>query len=472
MLAAMKEKKTTYTPAPSVPEDLRLRYQIVLEVMSGALTVSEAARRLGMSRNRFQTLMHRGLEGMLERLAPGAPGRPPKPEREAQLEAELEKVRRENSRLQQRVEMTERLMGLAGEVLRGTPGGAKREPRPKSTKKTEAESDDEQSEKQRVLMRALSIKQAGGRGSWVARIVGVGASTLRRWRRAIPMPGRRVDRVPPLAVVQAVEQRVRELHGLIGADALRHAIPGVSRRQAARIKTATLTAMERERLASCTRIDVTMPGVMRGFDAMEVKSTESRRQWMLVAADACVPFRTSAPVVERYDSAAVAAALKSDFEAHGAPLVVRFDRASAHRTPEVRAVLDAYGVLALHGPPRYPRFYGQLERQNRDHRAWLERAPRTDLEGLAAQRDDMLVALNARWPLRKLAWQTPDERWRARPPMRHNRDELREEVRRRTEQLVETSRERMLSRDVAERLAIEVALSKRGLLRCSEGARC
>lgn len=28
-----------------------------------------------------------------------------------------------------------------------------------------------------------------------------------------------------------------------------------------------------------------------------------------------------------------------------------------------------YAVLVLHGPPHHPRFYGQLERQNREHRA-------------------------------------------------------------------------------------------------------
>jgi hypothetical protein len=53
----------SYTPAPRVPSELLPRYKVMLEVLSGELTVSEGARRLGLSRNHFQTLMHRGLGG-------------------------------------------------------------------------------------------------------------------------------------------------------------------------------------------------------------------------------------------------------------------------------------------------------------------------------------------------------------------------------------------------------------------------
>jgi len=78
-------KKATYTPKPAVPADLEQRYKAVLGVLNGMTTVSEAARQLGLSRNRFQSLMHRGLAQMLEGLTPQPPGRPPIPEREAAL---------------------------------------------------------------------------------------------------------------------------------------------------------------------------------------------------------------------------------------------------------------------------------------------------------------------------------------------------------------------------------------------------
>ncbi len=48
------DPKATYTPMPPVPEALRGRYEgAVMGVLSGATTVSEAARRLDLSRNHF-----------------------------------------------------------------------------------------------------------------------------------------------------------------------------------------------------------------------------------------------------------------------------------------------------------------------------------------------------------------------------------------------------------------------------------
>lgn len=109
----------SYTPAPQVPAKLLDRYQVILEVLSGELTVSEGARRLGLSRNHFQTLMHRGLSGFLEALQGKPSGRPPAPESERKLRAESERLRRENERLKKRVESTDRVLGLASGLLRG-----------------------------------------------------------------------------------------------------------------------------------------------------------------------------------------------------------------------------------------------------------------------------------------------------------------------------------------------------------------
>jgi len=50
---------------------------------------------------------------------------------------------------------------------------------------------------------------------------------------------------------------------------------------------------------------------------------------------------------------------------------MRMDRASSHDTFAVHEVLREHEVLLLHGPPRYPQYYGQHERQNREHQAWL-----------------------------------------------------------------------------------------------------
>lgn len=96
--------------------------------------------------------------------------------------------------------------------------------------------------------------------------------------------------------------------------------------------------MERERVVSCGRVAVAAPGVVRGFDAMEVKA--HGRWWALISADAAVLYRTSVHVTASYDGRSVAEAVERDFRQHGAPLVWRVDRARSHETDEVFEVLD------------------------------------------------------------------------------------------------------------------------------------
>ena len=66
---------------PAAPE-IRERFATVVKVLSGEESVAGAARTLGLSRNHFQTLMHRTIAAMLTELTPKPGGRPAKPERE------------------------------------------------------------------------------------------------------------------------------------------------------------------------------------------------------------------------------------------------------------------------------------------------------------------------------------------------------------------------------------------------------
>lgn len=49
----------------------------------------------------------------------------------------------------------------------------------------------------------------------------------------------------------------------------------------------------------------------------------------------------------------------------------------------VAEVLRSHGVLLLHGPPRHLGYYGQLERQSREHRAWLTASGELDPRALS-----------------------------------------------------------------------------------------
>lgn len=299
-----------------------------------------------------------------------------------------------------------------------------------------------------------------------AEAVGVDRGTLRRWRwrhwRGLPLAGRRGPRalpIPEAAYTQATA-RVRQLRGVVGVEALRHGCPGLTRRGAAHIKAQTCAAMERERRARAAHVEVSAPGVLRGFDSMEL----GRTGHLLVSGDGAIPYRTSWTVVPRYDGASVARALADDFDRNGAPLVLRFDRARQHDVAAVREVLTRHGVLPLHGPARHPQYYGQLERLNRDQRAWL----RGDSGAVTRSTlDDMMESLNNLWPRRRLGWTTAAQEWSTRPAIDIDRVKLRREVE-------ETCRGLVARGDVKPslgwRLAVEQTLARRGLLRVNPEA--
>jgi hypothetical protein len=114
--------KKSYTAMPAIPAEIAQRYETVMAVLSGELSVSEGARRLDLSRNHFQSLMHRTQGSIIESLVLKAGGRPMTPEREKQLEREMDKLQAENARLRRRVETTDRILGVASGLLRGRIG--------------------------------------------------------------------------------------------------------------------------------------------------------------------------------------------------------------------------------------------------------------------------------------------------------------------------------------------------------------
>ena len=259
---------------------------------------------------------------------------------------------------------------------------------------------------------------------------------------------------------------MQETHGLIGAEALRHSVPGLTRRAAAGIKTDTCRCLERERRSNAERVTIVAPGLVRGFDAMELGRRGAGQEHALIAADGSVPFRTSWTIAARYDGGAVAEILQRDFDTFGAPLVLRLDRARSHDVPAVRDLLEDHRVLALHGPAYYARYYGQLERQNREHRAWLAASDgRIDL-------DTMMAALNSRWRRSTLRWHTAQELWEARPRIDVDRQALADEVNERATRLRRRLNATPAPQDLAWRLAVKQTLIKRGLLRIEKGGWC
>lgn len=462
----MSKKEKTYVAAPEVPAEMLPRFRLVLAAISGQTPVAEAARQLGMSRNHFQTLMHRGLHGLLEAIQPQRPGRPPKPKEQVELEQQVAKLERENEMLRARVETVDRLLGVAADFA----SGRLKPSRQMGAKPSETESSDEPAEPdgaRRALVReARLVKAAGLELTMVSRAAGVAPSTVRRWcaRDAANEP--LVRKRGPKANAErpdtsAAEAVVRTMNGNIGAAALAKCSEGLSRRAAAQLKARVLTSMENERQAELRRVHIT-PGAVRAFDAMHFENA-----FAFAGADGGLPFRTSLELLDEYVGSLVAKVIDEDFGKHGAPLVVRLDRAKQHVVPEVLAVLAHHGVLLMHGPPRYPGFYGQLERMNEEHRAFLGRGQISNADLKRAQH-----AYNEVLPRRGLGWRTAGQTWRMRKPLDVDRRVFRDEVDEVTAKLKEKHEARAWCSGTAERLAIEAVLKRRGLLRVERGGWC
>lgn len=450
-----KDRPPAYTPAPELPTDpeLRRRFAEIVAVLAQTQTVTAAASSLGLSRNRFQTILHRVIAAMIEEITPKPAGRPARPERELALEKENEELRAENEDLRDRSAMLERVMSVVGGIASG------KTPLPRSRAKKTKPEDPEPAP---IQTRVAAMRDAGVPTTLCAAMLGVSPATVRRYRRP-KIATQRNPRVLDETACTQVRSVVRATHGVVGATNLGR-ISGLPRRICSQLKRRELTEMEWERKQRCARVELAAPRIVRGFDAMHVRAGDLKAYW-LVAGDAAVPYRTSITTTLDYDAASVIAALRTDFELHGPPLVLRLDRIACQRTPEVEQLLANYDVLALHGPPRYPRYYGQLERQNREHRDWYNRLVTDTTEELVRAAEDMRTALNALWPRPSLNGWTAEQAWRAYTPIEVDRRQLREDVERRASGLVTTGLERLRAR----RIAIETELQERGLLRINQG---
>jgi hypothetical protein len=472
--ARRPNEPSTYENQPEVPPGLKQRFDVIRAVIGERMTISDAAKQLDIARVNMQTLVHRAEAAIIEALQPRPTGPTPLPETEKKLEARVEQLEKQNEKLHKQLMAADDMMMAAGEIirsLRGLPPESSRtsSSRSKRSPKKPSSSDDEPEPEpptQAILQAGLQrLRTSRHDAPRAARLLGVGVKTLRRWLARLldgaPLARRRggTRRHGPPASEQRVRDTVISLHGLVGAESLARSVDGVSRRRAAELKHEALTELERVRKAECARVEITEPGVVRGFDAMHLLSG-----FALNAADACVPYRTSCAHVGTYDAEHVAALLRADFQAHGAPLVLRDDCARCHTAPAVLSVLDEFGVALLQSPPYYPQYNGQHERQNREHRAWLAWCERTS-DDMQTELDRMKSALNERWLRRTLGWKSAAAVWQTRRSFDDERDSFLDDVDERAARL----REQALDQRLAMRLAIEQALTQKGYLRVTPG---
>lgn len=464
---------STYQNQPAVPPEAKKRFDLIRAVIGERTTISEAAKELDIARVNMQTLVHRVEAAIVSALQPRSTGPAPKPQTEKQLETRVAQLEKENAKLKKQLQAADDMMMAAGEIirsLRGLPPATSRTSSSRSKRSPQkppsSDEDPERAATESILRQALHrLTRTSRDDTRTARLLGVDVRTLRRWLARIangtPLVRRRggVRHAGPAASEQRVREIVRELHGLAGAASLARSVVGVSRRRAAQLKHEELTSIERGRKQACARVEITEPGIVRGFDAMHLHSG-----FALNVADACVPYRTSLAHVGAYDAERVAAVLDEDFRTHGAPLVLRDDCARCHTAPVVMSVLDDYGVALLQGPTYYAQYYGQLERQNSEQRQWLEWIESTT-DDMQVELDRMKSALNERWLRPTLGWRSAAQCWTARRTLDDERSSFLDDVHERAAHL----RARSIENRLAMRLAIEQALTQRGYLRITPG---
>ena len=114
----MNAVRTGRKPAgPQIAERLegspsaKQRLKVILETITGQLTVSEACEQLGIGESRFHTLRYQTLQATLEALEPRRLGRPAKPMSPEQ--AEIDTLQAELCRVQADLELAQVQIRLA-----------------------------------------------------------------------------------------------------------------------------------------------------------------------------------------------------------------------------------------------------------------------------------------------------------------------------------------------------------------------
>jgi hypothetical protein len=136
---------STYEPQPEIPAELERRFEVVMDAIAGRVTVTEAAVELSIARVNMQTMVHRAQAAIVESLQPRPTGPKPKPPAEKVLEAEVERLQKENLKLKKQLQAADDMMGAAGEIirhLRGLPPLSSSTPRSKRSRKSSVGDED------------------------------------------------------------------------------------------------------------------------------------------------------------------------------------------------------------------------------------------------------------------------------------------------------------------------------------------
>jgi hypothetical protein len=110
-------------------DEAKERFQVAVELLTGACRVQQACARLGIGRTRLEQVRHDALSGALAALERQRPGR--KPRRLSELEAEVARLRQQNAQLQAALEVATIRAEVAATLPRGGAAAEKKTTRPR-----------------------------------------------------------------------------------------------------------------------------------------------------------------------------------------------------------------------------------------------------------------------------------------------------------------------------------------------------
>jgi hypothetical protein len=192
--------------------------------------------------------------------------------------------------------------------------------------------------------------------------------TLRAWvagwrdERLYPRPrGRPVDAASPDDVARMLGL-LWVLGPSTGWATLAPYFPEVSRRELRSLLARSRRLWTRLSRRGCLSLRWAEPGTVWATDFTEPPAPiEGRYEKILLVRDLASGMTLLSLSCEGEDGLTVAAALKSLFLEHGAPLVLKYDNVSPFCCEEVAGLLARERVIGLPSPPRYPQYNGACE---------------------------------------------------------------------------------------------------------------
>lgn len=209
-------------------------------------------------------------------------------------------------------------------------------------------------------------------------------STLRRWRcrqrQGLPLlqvPGPK--KLEPLPVAELHSQISSLHHGphrsrATGALYEQYAL-AISRRDLAQLVATAREDFNDQKRLSWLQVDWPVPNVVWATDATEIKSA-SGKLIMIATRELSSRFFLEPFVNSTANGLRVAEHLRSLFQTHQPPLLLKRDNGSIFEAAPVNQVLAEFGVIPLNSPPYYPPYNGGIENGIRELKtAWMKALP-------------------------------------------------------------------------------------------------